>query len=256
MIKVSVFLCVCLGVLCTATTAMAIPTNITIRVKSKDAKFVGTSMGGVLITIKNADTGEELAKAKTTGSTGDTDTIMKTPHTRGMPIATHDTAHVTATINIDEPTLVEIIAYGPLSKSQFANRVSVTQWVIPGKHITTGDGWVLELPGFAVTILDPPAQAAYEGLPKTIAVTANITMMCGCPLTPGGMWDSNKYEIMMIAKKNGSKVSELPMKYAGTPSQFTTRLEIQEAGLYELTVYAYDPANGNTGLGRITFTAK
>ena len=37
---------------------MAEPTDITVRVLSKDAKFVGTSMGGVRITLRDAETGE------------------------------------------------------------------------------------------------------------------------------------------------------------------------------------------------------
>ena len=40
-------------VIFSATTALAIPTNITVRVKTKDAKFLGTSMGGAQITIRD-----------------------------------------------------------------------------------------------------------------------------------------------------------------------------------------------------------
>jgi len=37
------------------------PTNIVIRIMAKDAKFVGTEMGGVQITLRDAETGELLA---------------------------------------------------------------------------------------------------------------------------------------------------------------------------------------------------
>lgn len=46
------------------------PTKITVRAKAKDAKFIGTSVGGALILIRNADTGELLASGRTEGSTG------------------------------------------------------------------------------------------------------------------------------------------------------------------------------------------
>ncbi len=41
---------------------LAEPTHITVHVLAKGAKFIGTSMGGVEITIRDADTGELLAK--------------------------------------------------------------------------------------------------------------------------------------------------------------------------------------------------
>jgi hypothetical protein len=50
------------AVVSAALTARAEPTQLEVRVISKGAKFVGTSMGGVLITIRNADTGELLAE--------------------------------------------------------------------------------------------------------------------------------------------------------------------------------------------------
>ena len=237
-------------------TTLAIPTTITVRVKSKDAKFVGTSMGGALITIEDVDTGKLLAKGTTTGTTGNTSTIMKTPITRGMPISDEKSSKYTATIDIDEPTLVKVTAYGPLAQRQSANKVSATQWVIPGKHITGGDAWMMELPGFVVDILTPPTHSIYNDLPETITVTANVTMMCGCPITPGGLWDANKYKIKALMKKNGKHAGELSLKYGGKASQFTTPITIEETGVYELIVYAYDPANGNTGLDKVTFIVK
>lgn len=77
MLKALIF---CLmGVFFMCASAMAVPTEIVVKVKSKDGKFIGSSMGGVLITLKDAHTGELLAKSVTKGGTGDTDLIMKTP---------------------------------------------------------------------------------------------------------------------------------------------------------------------------------
>ncbi len=62
--------------------ALAEPTEITIRVLSKDGKFVGTSMGGARVILRDADTGEILAQGVTAGGTGDTARIM---HARRRP---------------------------------------------------------------------------------------------------------------------------------------------------------------------------
>ncbi|MEM5789037.1 MAG: hypothetical protein AAGU11_17120 [Syntrophobacteraceae bacterium] len=48
----------------------------------------------------------------------------------------------------------------------------------------------------------------------------------------------------------------LPLRYAGTASQFTGTWKIEKAGVYEAVVYAYDPADGNTGVDSVTFIAQ
>ncbi|HEX9113899.1 MAG TPA: hypothetical protein VF888_06080 [Nitrospirota bacterium] len=234
-----------------ATSAQAVQTQITVRVKSKDAKFVGTSMGGALITIRNVQTGELLAKGYTSGGTGNTARIMKTPVSRGMPLSDESAAAFGATIDIDEPTLIEVSAYGPLAGLQSANRVSATQWVVPGKHITGGDGFLMELPGFVVKVEAPSSHSMLAA--KAVTIRANVTMMCGCPITPGGIWDANKIEVTALLYKNGKRAGVLTMQYAGMPNQFTGTWTIQEAGTYEAAVYAYDAANGNTGIDRVSF---
>lgn len=171
-----IFLCL-LIVIFSASTALAIPTDITVRVKTKNAKFLGTSMGGAQITIKDVFTGELLAKGRTAGTTGNTNRIMKVPVMRGQPISDERSAKFTATIDIDEPRLIEVAAYGPLVNLQAANRVSATQWVVPGKHITGGDAWMIELPGFVVDVLAPPTHIKLKGIPQSIKIEANVIMM-------------------------------------------------------------------------------
>lgn len=159
------------------TSVFAVPTRITVHVKSKDAKFLGTSMGGASVSIKDAQSGECLAQGLTAGSTGNNTRIMQTPIARGVPISDADTAKFTATIDIDEPRRIEVSAYGPMANPQAANKVSATQWVVPGKHITGGDAWVLELPGFAVDVMAPAAPATRNGVPQDVTITAKVVMM-------------------------------------------------------------------------------
>jgi hypothetical protein len=68
------------------------------------------------------------------------------------------------------------------------------------------------------------------------------------------VWDANKIEVKAVLKKNGKTMGELPFQYAGAPSQFSATWNVEEAGMYEAIVYAYDSSNGNTGLDRVTFT--
>jgi len=237
----------------TALPAVAVPTAITVRVVSKGAKFVGTSMGGVLVTIKDADTGELLAKGVTRGDTGDTKRIMVAEHKRGDALSSEGASKFTATLDLAEPRRIEVTAYGPLAQRQAGNTVSATQWVVPGKGITEGDGWLLELPGMIVDVQAPSTHVKLKGVPQSVKIEANVTMMCGCPIEAGGLWDANKIEVKALLRRNGEAAGELSLKYAGTTSQFAGTWDVNKPGTYEATVYAYDPANGNTGLDHVTF---
>jgi hypothetical protein len=86
-----------------------------------------------------------------------------------------------------------------------------------------------------------------------VPVRANVVMMCGCPIEPGGLWDANRFEVRAAVSRNGAKLREVPLAYAGETSQFAGELTGLEPGAYDVLVYAHDPANGNTGLDRTTF---
>lgn len=233
--------------------AAAEPTRVTVRVISKGAKFVGTSMGGVRIVIRDADSGALLASGVTRGGTGDTKRIMVAERKPGGVLSTKGAARFVASIDIDEPRRIEVVALGPLAQRQSANRVSATQWVVPGRHITGGDGFLLVLPGFVVDVLAPPAHVKLKGTPRRITLRANVTMMCGCPIKPGGIWDADRYEVKALIRRNGTPVGSVALSYAGSTSQFSGDVTVDAPGTYEAVVYAYDPTNGNTGLDRTTF---
>jgi hypothetical protein len=235
--------------------ACATPTSIVIRIMAKDAKFVGTEMGGVQITLRDAETGEVLAQGLTEGASGSTPLIMKEGRARHDVLSDAKSAKFSATLDLDRPRRVMVTATGPSSPKQAANTVSSTQWVLPGKNIDGGDGWVLELPGFAVSALDPPAEINLAATQK-IGVHAKVTMMCGCPITPNGQWDANKLEIAAVLAQGGKNLRTIPLSYAGKPSEFGGDIDVADKGEYEVTVYAYDPADGNTGLDRFTVTVK
>lgn len=234
------------------TGALADETRIDVRVISKGAKFIGTSMGGVEIMIKDADTGQLLAQGKTAGGTGDTQKIMQQRLQHHDPVSTEGAAVFHATIELEEPRRINVIARGPLAQPQAIATATVTQWVVPGKHVIGGDALTLQMPGFVVDVLSPPAHQKLIKPAEPITLSANVTMMCGCPIEPDGLWDANRLEVAAIVKRNGKKVEEVPLRYAGLTSRFDTKLNIHEAGAYEITVYAYDPGNGNTGVDKTT----
>ncbi len=235
--------------LCMTAPSWATPTHIAVHVIAKGAKFIGTTMGGIQITIRDADTGELLAKGVTEGGTGDTKRIMAGE----KPLSTESAAKFDATIDIDQPRRIEVTAFGPLARRNTANTVSSTQWVVPGKDITGGDGWLLEMPGFFVDIQNPPMHVMFKGAPQAIPLKANVRMMCGCPIKPGGLWDANQFEVSALIRRNGQPAGTTKLHYAGKTSEFAGSLKIDKPGTYEATIYAYDPKTGNTGLDNTTF---
>jgi hypothetical protein len=225
-------------------------TELMVRVQSKDAKFIGSSIGGAKILVKNAETGEVLASGMTTGSTGDTGLIMEQAHSRNQRLSDENTAGFLAKLDLEEPVFVTVEAYAPYTKKQARVMSSTQLWLIPGKHIT-GDGLILEAPGFVIDILSPQTHERVSGN-NSIAIEANVVMMCGCPVTPGGIWDANQYEVSAVLSREGSKMSEIKLEAEEKPSTFSAETSL-EPGNYELLIYAYDPVSGNTGVDRTNF---
>jgi len=233
--------------------AAAEPTEIVVRALSKDAKFIGTSMGGMRVTLRDADTKEVLATGVTEGTTGDTKLLMHEGGGRRAQLSDPGSAKFTATLDLDAPRLIEAEVFGPLAQRQGAQRAISTQWIIPGRGTGT-DGWIIEVPGFVVDVLAPPAHVRV-GDAKEIEVRANVVTMCGCPVEPGGTWDADKYEVQAIVSRDGKEVARVPMRFAGQTSQFVGSVPVDAAGFYDVLVYAHDAASGNAGVDRTTFIA-
>lgn len=242
-------------VMCILGISEAVPTKVTVRAKAKDAKFIGTSMGGALVIVRDTETGSILAKGLTEGSTGNTNRIMIEPVKRGSRLSDDATAKADLTVDIDEPRLVTVEVHAPYSQRQSMTLNTLQVWLLPGKHIT-GDGLVVEIPGFVVDVTSPqsPDGIKLSGGNASVQIKATITTMCGCLVTPGGMWDADKYEVAALVKRNGKAVGTALLKYAGKASYFEGSMQVSQEGLYELEVYAFDPATGNSGVDRTTFT--
>lgn len=226
-----------------ASAALAEPTHVMVRAQAQDAKFIGDHMGGVQITLIDARTGAVLAKGLTKGGTGDTPRIMKTPRTRGMNLADPSTAGFEAVLDLKQPTLVRVEAVGPFGKPGASIKVSSTQWILPGRDIV-GDGWVLNFPGLVV---EPTATVTASGL----QIDAKVSLMCGCPIEPGGVWNADTYRVEANLMKGDREVARTTLTYAGQPSQFSGTLTKQPAGRYRLRLIASDATTSNVGVAEI-----
>ena len=156
----------------------AAETRVMVRARTKDAKFIGTSMGGALVVIRKADTGEVLASGLTSGGTGDTKRIMNDPHVRGALLTDLTTAGFEAKIDLAEPTFVTVEVSGPMGQRQSVAKATVQTWLIPGRNVA-GDGLMVEIPGFAVNVAAPRAHevVALEGGKAKVPLVANVVMM-------------------------------------------------------------------------------
>ena len=156
--------------------AEKIPTKVIVRVTSKDAKVIGSGVGGALVRIKNLETGEILAQGKQEGGTGNTDRIMVQPHKRGETLyGTPDAAFFQAEIPLEKPTQAEIYTEAPLGYPHAIQKGSKTLTLIPGKHIL-GEGIIIELNGLIVNILSPSLK---EGLKRgeEVVIKAEVRML-------------------------------------------------------------------------------
>lgn len=64
--------CLALGALALAPAGYAEPTEIIVRVLARGGKFIGTSMGGAEVVVRDAASGQVLARGTTEGGTGAT----------------------------------------------------------------------------------------------------------------------------------------------------------------------------------------
>lgn len=235
-----------------AVAAQAEPTRLVIRAVAADAKVIGTGVGGARITVVDAETGDVLAHGVQRGGTGDTEAIMRRPHARGADVyGGESTAAFTAELALERPTRVRVTVEGPLDAPPASRQSSsATLWMIPGEHVE-GEGLVLTLHGFLVEVLRAETGAGGGG---ELAVRARVTMMCGCPTAPGGLWDSDRYGIVARLVRSGEVLARAPMRFADETSLYRAALSTAGVATGEATleVLVTDTERVNTGYARRT----
>jgi len=229
-----------------STHAFATETNIMVRAKALDAKFIGTSVGGVKVVVEDAETGEILDQGWINGGTGSTKAIIKEPIKRGQVMTDDKTAGFLATVDINSPRLLRFKLIGPYGFRQALQEATVTSWVVPGKDIL-GDGIVLNMPGF---IVDTWTQVLEGG---QVNIFAKASMLCGCPIYPDGPWDPINYDVTAILMQDEVKTSEVKLDFTGPVGIFSGKTTIKKPGQYKAIVYIVDQKTGNVGVDRTMF---
>lgn len=234
------------AMLLAAVPAWAEPTPVSVHAISQDAKFIGDSMGGVEVVMRDAKTGKVLAKGVTAGGTGDTKRIMEAVGRSAM-IATPDAAHYSTTLDIAVPTLVKVELRGPLGRPLTMQRATSERWLIPGISAAAGNGWIVELPGLAIEVDGASAMTAGQAAP----LTAKVALMCGCPITPGGLWDAADYEVTAELRRKGEIATRAPLTFSASPGQFSGAITTGFSGTGELWIVARNVRTGNAGAARV-----
>ncbi len=234
--------------LLTAGRAEAEPTKITIRVISQDAKFVGDGMGGARVTLRDARSRKVLASGVTAGGTGDTRLIMESKG-RSPILATPEAASFTTTIDIDEPTKVNLEVEGPLNRLGSIIHVSAERWIMPGQSTDIGNGWIIELPGLAIT-----PNSTQEG--QFLWIKAKVELMCGCPITPGGLWDAADYRVEASIWRERRRVNTTPLAFVTSPGGFSVKMPAPGPGRFRLVIFAQNEKTGNSGYHQSTLIVR
>lgn len=229
-------------------------TTLVVRAKAKDAKFIGTSIGGAYVLVKDPVTGKVLAEGLTEGSTGNTQRIMQESHQRWGQLADEGAAKFEATLQLEKPLFVTVEVWAPYNQPGARVQAQTQLWLLPGKHIK-GDGLVLEIPGFIVNVLAPQTHES-TAMGKAISLRANVVLTCGCPVIAGGIWDASQYEVEALVYKEGSLLRKVSMQQKVKDSTFEATYQPPATGAYEIIITAYDPKTGNTGADKVNMLVK
>jgi hypothetical protein len=96
-----------------------------------------------------------------------------------------------------------------------------------------------------------------RGAPLSIALRANVTMMCGCPIGPTFPWHPEDYQVQATIHDPADGRHVVPLAFDdaapdGAPSQFVGSWTASASGIYEVVVTAHQPVHANTGADRVT----
>jgi hypothetical protein len=243
--------CALVLALAVGVSAQAEPTDVEVRVLARGAKFIGGYTASALVTLTDAETGEVLAKGMTQGSTGDTQRILQ----GRAPLSTPDSGVFKATLDLTDARRVTATVTGPMSQPQAATTVASSQWILPGRHVTAGDGWLLELPGLIVDLATPTAYQWVKAN-STIPLEASVTLMCGCGLSTDGPWKADGTDVEAYLWIDGKKQKPQTLRFNAATSRYETQLATQGPGIYEVQIRAWTGTTNNAGVARTTFFVK
>lgn len=232
------------------------PTTILVRVVAHGSMVLGKDVGGARVTITDVATQHILATGIQQGEAGDQNHIMRTPRLMEEPhYSSRPAAAFTTTLDLLQPTLVEVTAEGPLAYPASSQRASTTVWLIPGQD-TVNDGIVIHLYGYIIQIEHPkPSEPLIAK--DDVLLRASVRTLSGAFVRPHGDWDSRKVHIygeLMI----GNRVLErLQLFYSGERATFEAPFFVplpnDAPDGMTLRVIAADSVGGNFGMSQATY---
>ena len=256
-----------------------ISAQVKVRVQARDGKILGpaSTVKPPLLTVRNVHTGEVLIhdqpfnnKSSGTvvlesqfGNTVSRNAIVVQPPAISPSSPTYPKpgpywlqtpagqGELIVSLPIKEPSLLEFRATAFAPDPVIS---SATMWVLPGMQLLSDPGLVLTIAGLYVTV----KASANAG---AISIQANVTMMCGCPITPQPSqtlppntepyWPSNEFIVMAELRGNqGQQVPPLKLVCTST-SMFTGSANVP-SGDYEIRVSAVQAQESNVGFARTT----
>lgn len=243
------------ALLALATPAHAVDTNVSISVKSKDAMFIGESVGAAYVIVRDKRDGDILVEGRTTGNSGKRDLIMATSAARDTVIVDEETSRFEFSLDLYEPTPVTVEVSGPYAQRQSLAKASADYLLIPGKDYTQGNGIIVEIPGFIVDVMSPPAnRKAKFSAEGTLPLQVNVTKLCGCHIDKDGPWPPERYEVEAAIYRGEVLLASLKLDKAEQPGIYGTNLKFEEAGTYRVVVTAFDSKTLEGGIDSTTIT--
>src|SRR5690606_7571628 len=158
--------------------------------------FIGTAMGGAYIIVRDRRNGDVLAEGVAHGEGGDARAIFDKAKQRTPVLGDDKTASFQFSLPVFEPLPVTITARAPLAQEQAQVTTSTDYTLIPGKDYSTGDGIMLQVPGFAVTVTSPaPATTRKHKADEAVELRAHVMKLCACAPDEKGLWPAGRYEV-------------------------------------------------------------
>lgn len=264
-IALSVFLSPCWATPAQSQTFPELPLNgpqlttVLVRVVAHGGMVLGRDVGGARVTITDIGTGRILATGLQQGDPGDQNQIMRTPRMIGEPIySSRPSAAFTATLDLQQPTVVAVSAEGPLAYPAALQKTSTTLLLIPGQNLTH-DGIVLHLYGYLVEIDQPKPQYALIAK-DDVTLRASVRTLSGSLVRPHGDWDSRKIRIYGEILIGDRTVERLQLFYDDASrtfqAPFFVPLPTEAPDGITLRVVAADQTGGNFGVSHATFAIR
>ena len=222
-------------------------TQLLIRVQARGGKFLGPDINYAYVWIvaedgnvlahglagskaEPMDSGNLSPTISVAASTGvvltyGTDTT-KPPQPWYLTANPGKTAFFNKPFELDKPQMLEIVVSGCDENGDPTGATSSgSMWVTPGLTLTDEPGFIVEIPGLAVSII------AVKPDQNGATVSAKVTMMCGCPINPLGAgvpWPDNEFVVTAEVWAHGKLAESVPMSLQKT-STYTAWVPLANA---------------------------